>query len=267
MVCINFRYGGLFLLFFALVLSGCTTSPRKSVEEDDNTRELDAELTAALQDESFTPSPDPYLQQATAVDVSIKQAFDDALLVMQQQDWPQAERQLMAIAQSAPTLSGPWVNIGLCRWRQDQIDGAKEAFEQAIQLNALNGDAYNTYAVLAREQGEFTQAEALYQKALIAWPHNETSHRNLGVLYDMYMGRLDDALKHFEMSAKINGNPDKKLRGWIIDIKRRQAKAAKEKPAAPKPKAEPQQVEQNDAPESGSSAAEGTQSSSEEGEP
>ena len=281
MAYINFRFSSLFILCLVLVLGGCSTSPRKKAETEDNTRELDAELTAALQDESFTPLPDPYLQQDVSVDSSIRQAFEEALVVMQKEDWPQAERQFLALTQSAPALSGPWVNIGICRWRQDQIAGAKEAFEQAIELNALNGDAYNTYAVLAREQGEFTQAEALYQKALTAWPHNEVSHRNLGILYDMYMGRLDDALKHFEISAKINGNPDKKLRGWIIDIKRRQAKAARDNPSKDSsskgqqaeptspavPETSSQQTEQNEAPASNPSAAEATQSSREKGEP
>jgi hypothetical protein len=44
----------------------------------------------------------------------------------------------------------------------------------------------------------------------------------------MYMGRFNDALSHFEMSARIMGEPDKQLKGWIVDIKRRQAKAARE---------------------------------------
>ena len=154
--------------------------------------------------------------------------FNKGITLLEAKRWSQAQVQFMQLTQAAPNFSGPWVNLGLCYWRQQNIDLAIGAFEQAIATNKYNGDAYNLYAVMMREQGNFKKSEALYLQAINVWPHNAVAHRNLGILYDMYMGRFDDAYYHFAMNAKIQSKPDKKLRGWMIDIKRRQAKLIKE---------------------------------------
>lgn len=224
------KYRAVLGLLLALAfVSGCAVSPKNDSEKmpeivlDDTTGEPVLVLI-----------PDPYLLSNTEVSAAVSTQFQQGIALIEAQKWPQAQVHFEQLTQQAPTFSGPWVNLGLSLWRQDLYEPAGQAFAQAILKNNKNGDAYNLYAVMMREQGDFEKAEALYKQAITVWPHNATSHRNLGVLYDMYMGRFDEAYYHFDQCAKIMGTPDKKLRGWMIDIKRRQAKMAK-KQASQKP--------------------------------
>jgi tetratricopeptide (TPR) repeat protein len=209
------------LLVAIVSLAGCASngSPKPQVEpEIVYEKGSDAPLVSL---------PNPYLQQEIAVSPEVRQAFTQGVGLMKASKWNAAELHFDALSQANPSLAGPWINLGICLWRQEHYKPAAQAFEQAIAANKYNMDAYLAYGVMAREQGQFDRAEQLYKNAIAVWPHNAVAHRNLGVLYDMYMGRFDDALAHFEMTARIMGEPDKELQGWIIDIKRRQAQELK----------------------------------------
>ena len=101
---------------------------------------------------------------------------------------------------------------------------AQAAFEQAQVMNKYNPDAYTQYAVMLREQGKFTEAEAQYLKALAVWPHNLQAHRDLGVLYDLYLIQADKALQHFTLADQLSAEPNKELKGWILELNRRLGK-------------------------------------------
>ena len=205
------------------VAVGCATSPKASKPVEEEIEIPEGELPPLVL------IPNPYLQQKKKVPEKLANAFAAGTAQMQSANWPEAEMQFLNLTTQYPEYSGPWVNLGVCQWRQEKFDDAAASFEKAITVNSLNPDAYVLYGVMEREQGEFEKAEELYKKAIAVWPHNAIAHRNLGILYDMYRGQFDDALKHLEMSARIEGeNASKELKGWIIDIKRRQAKMARE---------------------------------------
>src|SRR5690606_873070 len=102
-----------------------------------------------------------------------------------------------------------------------ETEKAAQAFTQAIAANANNLDAYNQLGILKREAGDFTGAEEQYQQALAIWPFHPASHRNLGILYDLYMGRGEEALRHYQAYQQLLPEPDKVVNGWIVDLERR----------------------------------------------
>lgn len=215
MGCIN---GRLVALLLILALSaGCASTGKKKVDGP-------AETPVAMTDGApITPVPNPYLSQETKVSAATQAAFRNALVAMQSEDWAVAEKQLRTLSDANPQLSGPLVNLGIVYWRQGKLKEAETAFNQALAANAFNNDAYVQFALLLREQGRFAEAEKLYLKALEVWPHNAAAHRNLGILYDLYMGRFDAAMQHYEMVLKLSPEPNKEVEGWIIDLKRRLA--------------------------------------------
>lgn len=202
---------GWLLCLFTFLLAGCATWS----ESDQNKPLLDPD------DPAWQPSPNPYLQQSIKISDSVQQAFETAVSAMGEQRWSQAQSQLEALTEQHPDLSGPWVNLGIVLRQQNQRQQAEAAFEQAITANPLNNDAYIQYAVLLREQGRFDEAEALYLQALEVWPHSPKAHRNLGILYDLYMGQWPKAMEHYQMALKVSDEPSRELEGWIIDLRRR----------------------------------------------
>lgn len=217
MVCINWR---LWLMCLLLALAaGCASTGKK--KKDQPPEEVVATTPEA--GAPITLIPNPYLAQEIKVPPAAQSAFRNALVAMQSEDWVAAEKQLLALSAAHPQLSGPQVNLGLVYWHQDKPKEAEAALNQALLLNPLNNDAYVQLGFFLRESGRFAEAEKTYLKALEVWPHNMAAHRNLGILYDLYMGKFDAALQHYEMVLKLSPEPNKEVEGWIIDLKRRLA--------------------------------------------
>jgi len=80
--------------------------------------------------------------------------------------------------------------------------------------------ALNQLGMLLRQQGKFHEAESAYMKAVTASPDYALAHYNLGVLNDLYLRRLEDALTHYERYIELVGD-DEQVGRWIADLKRR----------------------------------------------
>lgn len=202
------------LCMLALLTSCALPQLQKNDEEN-------AAGGAAQNESDFEPIPDPYLTHAKALSQAARSDFELAQQAMRAQQWQQAQTLLEQMTQLYPELSGPYVNLALVYRQLNQDEKAAAALERAIAVNPLNGEAYNQLAIMHREQGEFAEAEKLYLQALDVWPHNPIVHRNLGILYDLYMGRFADALRHYQMSQKVSSEPERRVQGWIVDLQRR----------------------------------------------
>lgn len=203
-------------LTLAAMLAACSNLPQPTQAPP-----VEPETPAPEEGVVFTPVPNPYLGSQRNLSDQVLAIFMDAQQAMEAEKWQQAQALLEQMTQNHPDLSGPFVNLGLIYRQQGDPERAAQAFRQAIAVNSLNGEAYNQLAILHRERGEFAEAEKLYLKALDVWPHNPVVHRNLGILYDLYMGRLSEALQHYKMSQKVISEPERKVEGWIVDLERR----------------------------------------------
>lgn len=185
------------------------------------------EASAPVAAKTAEAIPNPYLLSHPSVPGAAQKQHRKAIVAMGKKNWQQAEALLRQLTADYPGLSGPHLNLGLLYRQTDRLDAAEKAMVKAITVNPNNLDAYNQLAILKRERGAFAEAEVLYKKALAVWPQHPESHRNLGILYDLYMGQFDKALVHFENYRALITEPDPQLAGWIADLKRRQGKVAR----------------------------------------
>ncbi len=234
-------------LLFSLTLVACSSSPKKSDQA------AAAEAVPVAQDAaaSILPPgpvlPNPYLQSKPSVSRQAAQNFADATRAMGNKQWAQAESLLQKVIAENKQLSGAWLNLGFVYRAQNENKRAEDAFNQALIANHTNLDAYNALAILKREAGDFTAAESNYKKALSIWPWHPDSHKNLAILYDLYMGKSEQALAHYEAYQTLVGDSDKNIKSWIADLQRRLGITPKPK-AAPAPEAEAvAEPESNDA--------------------
>ncbi|MFC3115688.1 tetratricopeptide repeat protein [Cellvibrio fontiphilus] len=212
------------------VLSACSSNaPKKATGK----KTPAAEATLAAPGASILPAgpatPNPYLQNRPAVSRELNQQFADATRAMRNKQWGQAENLLQQIIQADPKLSGAHLNLGLVYRAQQENKRAEQAFNNALNANHTNLDAYNQLAILQREAGNFAAAENNYKKALSVWPYHPDSHKNIAILYDLYLGKSAEALPHFEAYLALTGGEDKQAKSWIADLQRRLGIAAKPK--------------------------------------
>ena len=167
-------------IVIALLLSGCgsvvkSTKPAQQ-EVAPESEDMVAEIAAQ----------NPYLDTHRRVSSEARERFDAATAAMAVEDWDTAHADLQWLIENHPRLSGPYLNLALLHNARGETEGAETFFKQAIEVNDSNLGAYNQYAIFLREQGRFEDAEHVYLEALEVWPDHAETHRNIGVLYDLY---------------------------------------------------------------------------------
>jgi tetratricopeptide (TPR) repeat protein len=197
-----------------LLLAGCADNPAKEAKNN-------AEAMPDPSGKIAQIIPNPYLDDVGDAPAAAKVEYTRIQGLIKTKRVNDAIASLTKMHQDYPKLSGPAVNLGLLYWKQKNYAQAQSFFQQAQAINKHNPDAYTQYAIMLREQGKFAEAEAQYQKALSQWPHNFQAHRDLGVLYDLYLVQPEKALQHFLMCDQLSVEPNKEIKGWIIELNRR----------------------------------------------
>ena len=155
------------------------------------------------------------------VDPKITIAYEMALVSMRAGNTSKAEKQLKKLADDYPEFSGPHNNLGILYYRDGKIEEAKIAFEKALKINSDSVVSLNYLGIISRGEGEFKQAQGYYEKALQADPDYAYAHLNYGILLELYMGKLPEALEHYKRYQELTEEEDKKVKGWIVDLGRR----------------------------------------------
>lgn len=148
-------------------------------------------------------------------------AYKQAIAHMNQQQWQQAQTVLLKMIQDYPQLSGPYANLGVIASHNEEWDEAVDYLETAIEKNPENVKALNQLGWVYRQKGDFAEAESQYLNAIQVDESYAPSYRNLGILYDIYMGNLAKASEQYQTYQALQDEPDRQVAGWIVDINRR----------------------------------------------
>lgn len=163
--------------------------------------------------------------QAAAASAEIPPAaqtlFNSAVAAQREQHWDQAEPQLKQLVEKYPQLSGPHLNLALLYAQTKRPELADAEFKQTLKVNPNNVAAYNQYGVWLREQSRIAEAETIYLQALERAPDYADTHLNLGILYDLYMGKLPQALVQYQRYLELSGDEKSQARAWVADLQRR----------------------------------------------
>ena len=206
------------------LLSGCSTMSGQWSEK------VEVEPTVPAASEATSLPAETSERQALAAlpEVDIPEVkgqtqtrFDDALAFMQAGDWAAAEVLLEKVTEQQPELAGPWANLGIVRERLGQSGEAE--FSKALEANPANCYVRNHLGVAARKQGDFAKAEEHYLACLATYPNHAPVRLNLGILYELYMGRYSEALAAYQDYQLVLDEPDPKVNGWLVDLERRVA--------------------------------------------
>jgi Tfp pilus assembly protein PilF len=204
------------------LLSACGTN--MVIERPGTIAAKDARDTGSEQapvaGESVEQGENPYLLDRKSVPSDARRRFEQALVALEQQDTEWAITELQYLVENYPQLSGPSLNLALLYQQQGELEQAETMFLRSMDANTQNLTAYNQYGIFLREQGRFKEAEDVYLQALVVWEQHADSHRNIGVLYDLYMGDHEKALQHFYRYQALTGADDRAVAGWIADLER-----------------------------------------------
>lgn len=147
--------------------------------------------------------------------------FKMAIEFMNQSNPEKAKKAFEKMTLDYPELSGPFANLGVIYSQEKEWGQALEYLKLAQSKNTKNVKILNQLGYVYRQQGLFTQAQSVYEKAIKTDSNYADSYLNLGVLFDIYMGNLVKASNYYQKYQSLQSSPDRKVAGWIVDINRR----------------------------------------------
>lgn len=168
------------------------------------------------------PPDDPASEAVTAREIppEVLTLYEQAVAVMAAGDLVEGELRFEEFLLQHPGYPGAHVNLAIIHAANGNDSAAEESISRALALDPGHAAALNQLGMLRRRQGRFLDAEAAYMKAVTAHPDYALAHYNLGVLNELYLQRLDAALRHFERYQELGGD-DEEVARWIVDLTRR----------------------------------------------
>lgn len=151
----------------------------------------------------------------------LTQDFSAALVMHRNGEIDAAKEAYTDILSRQPTLINPRFNLAQIALDEERAEDASAALDEVLKQRPDHKQALNLKGVMAREAGRFKEAETLYRQSLAADPSYLPAMRNLAILLDIYMGRLDEALSLYEQYQSLLDEPDAQVKDWIFDLKRR----------------------------------------------
>ena len=199
------------------MLNQSSNKPKKSLSIRDGVLSLTTVvfflilLTCSCTTMQSTNSP----ARITEPSVDVITRHQQAVKLMQEEQWQAAVNILEDITTEQPALSGPWLNLGIAYTKRGNSNAAEAAFKQAIDVNAANIEAYNQLGILYRRTGRYEEARLIYETALEIDPDNTNLHWNLAILHDTDLPDPRKALLHYQRYQQITGSDNPYLLSWI----------------------------------------------------
>ena len=173
----------------------------------------------------FTPKPVVVDTQADVlgpIPPELQQTFGDALELLQNEEFEEAENLLLDVTKKFPNFAGPWSNLAISQSKQEKYDAALVSVDNALKQDDEFCQAVSLKGVILRELGQFKQAKDQYLSALSCNPNDIMTLYNIGVLSDLYLHDNVTALSYYQKYlAALGEQQDETVQSWVVDLKRR----------------------------------------------
>jgi len=233
-------------------LQGCSNITEKEIEAEKQTPETLRSLSKGITDlvdvqtvnaklstgaygivEASTSTRNWYLEQKQArlanVPAYVIVKYKEALALMKNKEWQNAEQLFDQVLALQPKLSGVYVNKALIAIQQKDFSLANKQLDKALVVNPINPHAYEIKARVARLNGHFELAEKNYLNALDIWPAYPEAQVNLAILLELYRGRLLDAHKYYSLYLALQAD-DQQVQRWLAGVEIKIKRAGLELP-------------------------------------
>ncbi len=150
----------------------------------------------------------------------VRAEYEMALSYLQQGRDDEGIILLQRVAEAAPELSAPRIDLGVAQHRAGDLEAAEKNLLLALESNPEQPVAHNELGIIYRKTGRFDEARKSYESALAVYPGFHFARRNLAILCDLYLADLDCALQNYEAYMKTVPS-DEEASMWIADLRYR----------------------------------------------
>ena len=160
------------------------------------------------------------ISEEVRVSSNVRTDYEQALVLLQQGRHDQGVALLDAVAEAAPELTAPRIDLGIAYHRAGNLEAAEKNLLLALELNPDHPTTHNELGIVYRKAGRFSQARESYEAALAIYPGYHYARRNLAILCDLYLADMACALENYEAyMATVPSDDEASM--WISDIRYR----------------------------------------------
>lgn len=167
---------------------------------------------------------DRALDHSQPIPEALTQAYNQGLLLLEKEQYQEAQAQWQDTAEQWPNYPGIWSNLALSQWHLEQYQAGLDSNKKALELNADFCPANKVQALLEKEIGEFETAIQYYERAGKCAPEDADIPYNIGIIYDLYIKDLKQALTYYNQAQEMLNEENETLAMWIADLQNRQPK-------------------------------------------
>ena len=168
-------------------------------------------------------TPDAYsftITEQTRIDSKVRGDYDRAMTLLEQGDATEGIELLEQVAETAPELSAPHIDLGVASHQAGDLEAAERHLKRALEANPRHPTAHNELGIVYRKTARFADARRSYEAALDVYPGYHYARRNLGVLCDLYLADQQCALENYEAyMTLVLGDPEVEM--WLKDLRYR----------------------------------------------
>ncbi|MDJ0748343.1 MAG: sulfotransferase [Woeseiaceae bacterium] len=124
-------------------------------------------------------------------------------VAMRAKQWGDAQTLLDRALELAPDFFQGWMDLGLAKQEQDDIDGAVAAYKRAIRLEPNKPSGYGAVATASALAGEHDNAIEFFEKALEREPANASALAGIGHVLKT-VGRQEEAIATYRKCIEHN---------------------------------------------------------------
>lgn len=197
-------------------LGGCASAPPVAVVNSIDV--VPQAVAAAVQTVAAATEP--------PVDAQAQRDFEAAKAALRAGRTADAEYGFRRLVAQYPQLGGAHANLGLMLRNAGKVDESVAALERAVKASPRQSAFWNQLGVSYRHQGRFVKARDAYEQALSLDANHADAHLNLGVLLDLYLGDNAQALMHYERYIALAPGGDAAVGKWVADLKMRKPSAS-----------------------------------------
>ena len=166
------------------------------------------------------------ITEEVRVGEGVRLQYYEALNYLQDGQLEQGITILEKVAEAAPLVTAPRIDLGIAYHRQGDLDEAEKNLLQALGLNADHPVAHNELGIVYRKTGQFAKAKEHYETAIAVYPGYHHARRNLAILCDLYLADLACALDQYEAYMTTVASDDEASM-WITDLRNRMGSQVK----------------------------------------
>ena len=134
---------------------------------------------------------------------STDQLVREGMALLRSGDFPAAVEKLRQVLDRDAANIEAHIQLGNALRRMELYDGARAAYERALELGGGRADLYQNLGVVEARSNRFRASALNFEKAIELAPERADLHHSLGKAYEE-QARFDDALQAFEEALRLD---------------------------------------------------------------